>query len=269
MPRSRGRASSLDARAVCRHTIFRLTRLPDDGTGRIAPELLPLATTSLELNRLRSRLIRLRAPNVVRLLRRLAVGSLPLTHKGRHGTRRHHGELRAGAHLPARQRTRQPADRRYLHPQAASTLLSHTLAELAPLDEESRTQAHVWLAFVTHAPASEELAAVLRDTYVELHGLIAWLIRYGQDTRKILQHVDPEREAHTLLALADGLTVHVLAATTPRPRRWPRSRATSTTCWKTRPAPADASSPWRRHAPAPGLPPARSGSAVAEHSSGG
>ncbi|MFE7767597.1 TetR/AcrR family transcriptional regulator [Streptomyces sp. NPDC057438] len=96
-------------------------------------------------------------------------------------------------------------------PQAASTLLSHTLAQLALLDEESKTQAHVWLAFITHAPANEKLATVLHDTYAKLHGLIAWLIRYGQDTQEILQHLDPDREAHTLLALADGLTVHVLA----------------------------------------------------------
>ncbi|MFF4490547.1 TetR/AcrR family transcriptional regulator [Streptomyces sp. NPDC001544] len=96
-------------------------------------------------------------------------------------------------------------------PQAASTLLFHTLAELALLDEESRTQAHVWLAFITHAPASEKLAVVLHDTYAKLHSLIVWLIRYGQDTQEILQHLDPDREAHTLLALADGLTVHVLA----------------------------------------------------------
>lgn len=39
-------------------------------------------------------------------------------------------------------------------PQAASTLLSHTLAELALLDEASKTQAHVWLAFVSRAPAA-------------------------------------------------------------------------------------------------------------------
>ncbi|MGA5358048.1 TetR/AcrR family transcriptional regulator [Streptomyces purpurascens] len=96
-------------------------------------------------------------------------------------------------------------------PQAASTLLSHTLAELALLDEESKTQAQVWLAFVAHAPASEKLAAVLHDTYAKLHGLIAWLIRHGQDTREVPQRLDPDREAHTLLALADGLTTHVLA----------------------------------------------------------
>ncbi|MFD6276941.1 TetR/AcrR family transcriptional regulator [Streptomyces sp. NPDC060209] len=96
-------------------------------------------------------------------------------------------------------------------PQAASTLLSHTLTEIALLDEESATRARVWLAFATRAPAGEKLAAVLHDTYAELHDLIAWLIRYGQSTREVPQHLDPDREAHTLLALADGLTVHVLA----------------------------------------------------------
>ncbi|WP_327668669.1 MULTISPECIES: TetR/AcrR family transcriptional regulator [unclassified Streptomyces] len=96
-------------------------------------------------------------------------------------------------------------------PQAASTLLSHSLAELALLDEASKTQAQVWLAFVAHAPVSEKLAAVLHDTYAKLHELIAWLIRYGQDSGEFPQNLDPDREAHTLLALADGLTVHVLA----------------------------------------------------------
>ncbi|MFJ8827869.1 TetR/AcrR family transcriptional regulator [Streptomyces sp. NPDC102467] len=96
-------------------------------------------------------------------------------------------------------------------PQAASTLLAHTLAELALLDDASKTQAHVWLAFVTSAPANDTLAAVLRDTYAKLHDLIAWLVRYGQDTGEILPHLDADHEAQTLLALADGLTVHVLA----------------------------------------------------------
>jgi AcrR family transcriptional regulator len=96
-------------------------------------------------------------------------------------------------------------------PHAASTLLAHTLAELALLDEESRARAHVWLAFVSHAPASERLAAVLRETYGKLHDLVVWLIRYGQDTQEIPPHLDAAQEAHTLLAVADGLTMHVLA----------------------------------------------------------
>ncbi|MFJ8946044.1 TetR/AcrR family transcriptional regulator [Streptomyces sp. NPDC102395] len=112
------------------------------------------------------------------------------------------------------QRVSERADQRIATasaPEAAATLLSHTLAELALLDEGSKTQARVWLAFVTHASANEKLAAVLHDTYAKLHDLIAWLIRYGQDTGEVPQHLDPTREAHTLLAVADGLTVHVLA----------------------------------------------------------
>ncbi|GHD09541.1 hypothetical protein GCM10010313_30430 [Streptomyces violarus] len=112
------------------------------------------------------------------------------------------------------QRVSERADQRIAAastPQAASTLLSHTLAELALLDEASKTQAHVWLAFVSRAPAGERLPAVLRDTYGKLHDLIVWLIRYGQDTQEIPEHLDAVQEAHTLLAVADGLTVHVLA----------------------------------------------------------
>ncbi|GAA3919350.1 TetR/AcrR family transcriptional regulator [Streptomyces gulbargensis] len=96
-------------------------------------------------------------------------------------------------------------------PQAASTLLAHSLAELALLDEASREQAHVWLAFVAHAPAGERLTSVLHDTYAKLHALITWLVRYGQESGEFARSLDPDREAHTLLALADGLTVHVLA----------------------------------------------------------
>jgi AcrR family transcriptional regulator len=96
-------------------------------------------------------------------------------------------------------------------PRAASTLLSHTLAELALLDEESKAEAHVWLAFVSHAPADERLASVLRDTFSKLHDLVVRLIRYGQDTGEMPPHLDPAHEANVLLALADGLTVHVLA----------------------------------------------------------
>ncbi|WP_030607623.1 TetR/AcrR family transcriptional regulator [Streptomyces sclerotialus] len=96
-------------------------------------------------------------------------------------------------------------------PEAAATLLAHTLTELALLDEESKTLAHVWLAFATRASAGDKVAAVLHDTYAKLHDLITWLIRYGQDTGEVPRSFDPDGEADTLLALADGLTVHVLA----------------------------------------------------------
>ncbi|MEV6183304.1 hypothetical protein [Streptomyces sp. NPDC052015] len=58
--------------------------LLDDGTGRVAPSLQPLITSLLGMDRPKSRLIWLRNPNVVRLLRGLATGSIPLTHEGLH-----------------------------------------------------------------------------------------------------------------------------------------------------------------------------------------
>ncbi|WP_318199662.1 hypothetical protein [Streptomyces sp. SCL15-4] len=61
-----------------------LARLLDDGTGHVALPLQPLVTALLEMDRPKSRLIWLRNPNVVRLLRGLATGTIPLTHEGLH-----------------------------------------------------------------------------------------------------------------------------------------------------------------------------------------
>ncbi|KPI13639.1 hypothetical protein OK006_10983 [Actinobacteria bacterium OK006] len=61
-----------------------LGRLLNDGTGRVAPALQPLITALLETDRPKSRLIWLRNPNVARLLRGLATGTIPLTHDGLH-----------------------------------------------------------------------------------------------------------------------------------------------------------------------------------------
>ncbi|MFE3641046.1 hypothetical protein [Streptomyces sp. NPDC059169] len=71
---------------LCEHCTLAgtLARLLDDGTGRIASNFLPLVKILLEMDRPKSRLIRLRNPNVVRLLRGLATGSIPLTHDGLH-----------------------------------------------------------------------------------------------------------------------------------------------------------------------------------------
>ncbi|WKK24059.1 hypothetical protein QZH56_36260 [Streptomyces olivoreticuli] len=56
----------------------RLTDLLDDGTDQVHPLPAPL----MELDRPKSRLIRLRRPNVLRLLQDLASGRVPITHEG-------------------------------------------------------------------------------------------------------------------------------------------------------------------------------------------
>ncbi|MEV6028493.1 hypothetical protein [Streptomyces sp. NPDC052036] len=67
---------------LCEHCTLAdtLARLLDDGTGRAAPELLPLVKILLEMDRPKSRLIWLRNPNAVRLLQGLATGSILLSH---------------------------------------------------------------------------------------------------------------------------------------------------------------------------------------------
>ncbi|MER6694584.1 hypothetical protein [Streptomyces minutiscleroticus] len=71
---------------LCEHCTLAdtLGRLLDDGTGHVAAPLQPLVTSLLEMGRPKSRLIWLRNPAVVRLLRGLAVGSIPLSHDGLH-----------------------------------------------------------------------------------------------------------------------------------------------------------------------------------------
>ncbi|MCX5173694.1 hypothetical protein OG616_37495 [Streptomyces antibioticus] len=71
---------------LCEHCTLAdaLARLLDDGTGRVAPELLPLVKILLEMDRPKSRLIWLRNPNVVRLLQGLATGNIALSHDRLH-----------------------------------------------------------------------------------------------------------------------------------------------------------------------------------------
>ncbi|MFD6431455.1 TetR/AcrR family transcriptional regulator [Streptomyces venezuelae] len=95
-------------------------------------------------------------------------------------------------------------------PESALTLLAHTLSALTLLEPEDRTEAQVWGAFVAQAAVSEELAAVLRDTYAKLHELLAWLLDYGRTTGELRPDLAPQSQARLLLALTEGLTSQVL-----------------------------------------------------------
>ncbi|MEV0264751.1 TetR family transcriptional regulator C-terminal domain-containing protein [Streptomyces sp. NPDC050617] len=101
--------------------------------------------------------------------------------------------------------------------QSAGTRLGHAAAEVSLLQEDHRAEARVWLAFVAQAAVSEALAATLKSNYAALQGVFAGLITEateavnpaGNDDRAAAP-VDAQREARALLALADGLTTHVL-----------------------------------------------------------
>ncbi|MFI0715185.1 TetR/AcrR family transcriptional regulator [Streptomyces inhibens] len=88
--------------------------------------------------------------------------------------------------------------------QSARTALGHATTEVSLLQEEQRAEARVWLAFVAQAAVTPSLAEILRSNYAGLQTAFARLIAEAADTP------DPDRAARTLLALADGLTTHVL-----------------------------------------------------------
>ncbi|MFF4319435.1 TetR/AcrR family transcriptional regulator [Streptomyces sp. NPDC001568] len=108
--------------------------------------------------------------------------------------------------------------------QSARTALGHAVTEVALLREEHRAEARVWLAFAAQAAVSEALATPLRANYGELQEAFARLIAEatadaaatgagegaGGGNGRPAEPLDPRREARTLLALADGLTTHVL-----------------------------------------------------------
>lgn len=109
-----------------------------------------------------------------------------LGHIGRRVTERAHGRVVAS-----------PA-------QSAASTVGHVVGEVALLGDEHRAEARIWLAFLAAAAVDPALAAGLRTSYADLEGLLARLVAEASPAR------DARREARTLLALADGLTGHVL-----------------------------------------------------------
>ncbi|MGW4435184.1 TetR/AcrR family transcriptional regulator [Streptomyces sp. NPDC004596] len=97
--------------------------------------------------------------------------------------------------------------------QSAVTVLGHAANEVALLREEHRAEARIWLAFVAQAAVSEPLAGPLRTSYAALQNLIVRLLAEATGSGLADEGgapPSPHNEARTLLALADGLTTHVL-----------------------------------------------------------
>ncbi|WP_141578410.1 TetR/AcrR family transcriptional regulator [Actinomadura sp. WMMA1423] len=96
--------------------------------------------------------------------------------------------------------------------QSPRTALGHAATEISLLREEHRAEARVWLAFVAQAAVSEALATTLKANYATLQEALTRLIKEAAEDSASL---DPQNEARALLALADGLTTHVLIGHLP------------------------------------------------------
>jgi TetR/AcrR family transcriptional regulator, transcriptional repressor of bet genes len=78
------------------------------------------------------------------------------------------------------------------------------LVQTLPLDDERRLEAQVAATFLAHAPVDPHIGEYLRSGYAEGHA-------YLTEQLEAAGIADAAREASTLLALTDGLTVHTLA----------------------------------------------------------
>ncbi|WP_316527195.1 TetR/AcrR family transcriptional regulator [Kitasatospora brasiliensis] len=104
--------------------------------------------------------------------------------------------------------------------QSAASELGLVAGEVALLREEHRAEARIWLAFLAGAAVNPGLAETLRSSYASLEELMVRLIMEAAGGSVVggsaLGGVftdgaaSARTEAHALLALADGLTAHVL-----------------------------------------------------------
>jgi AcrR family transcriptional regulator len=98
---------------------------------------------------------------------------------------------------------------------AAGALVRALLVQLLPLDEERRVEGRVALAFLAYAAVKPAVAAALREDTARLRGFVADRIRAAQEAGEAGPGVDPAQAATTLLALVEGLGLHVLGGHYP------------------------------------------------------
>jgi TetR/AcrR family transcriptional repressor of bet genes len=92
-------------------------------------------------------------------------------------------------------------------PPAPRSLLRAMLREMLPLDAQSRLEAPVWVAVLGKAVVAPEVAASLRD---DAHRFTAYVAEQIGAARRDRADDAARRDAEALLALVDGLMVHLL-----------------------------------------------------------
>lgn len=96
-------------------------------------------------------------------------------------------------------------------PTSPTDLLRALLVQLLPLDDVRRHEGRVMLAFLSHSTVSAPVAAALRESAGQLRGFLAGQIGQAQAKGEAAADLDPAHTATALVALMDGLGIHVLA----------------------------------------------------------
>jgi AcrR family transcriptional regulator len=89
-------------------------------------------------------------------------------------------------------------------------VLKDVLTEVLLPEQQYRDQARVWASYLARATVEPPVAQLYQQVYAELGAVVADLIRAARDAGEAPADLDPHRAAVGLLALADGLTLHVL-----------------------------------------------------------
>lgn len=93
---------------------------------------------------------------------------------------------------------------------APGAMVRALLVQLLPLDETRRVEGRVALAFFAYSAGRPAVAAALRADSARLREFVAERIGAAQPSGEAEREVDPESAATNLLALVEGLAVHVL-----------------------------------------------------------
>lgn len=95
-------------------------------------------------------------------------------------------------------------------PPSTRSMLRTLLVAMLPLDDESRFEAPLWVAFLARAVHAAPLADLLRQDGRQMSEFLIDRLRAARDAGELAPGVEPQRAALTVLALTDGLMLRVL-----------------------------------------------------------
>ncbi len=95
-------------------------------------------------------------------------------------------------------------------PSSARAGFRFFLTQLLPLDEESRTGARVWIAFLSRAATDPATRALAAAAYTNLTGFIRTHLAKAHADAETLEDLDLDRAAHSLVATIEGLRYPLL-----------------------------------------------------------